>query len=176
MKIIELSKKEYKGYKLEYRYQTKFFYDVKIKEKHDVKITLKKKKTLFKQEKTFKDELFADYIDVSDVFGIFEKKKLIAVVEGSLETWNSRYRIWNVLVEQKYRRKGYGKMLFDHIEMVAKKKGARALILETQSCNYPAIQFYKKMGYHFKGLDLASYSNDDIKKKEVRLEYGKEIK
>ena len=50
------------------------------------------------------------------------KKKLIAVVEGSLETWNSRYRIWNVLVEQKYRRKGYGKMLFDHIEMVAKKK------------------------------------------------------
>lgn len=176
MKIVELNKKEYKGHELVYKYQTKFYFDVKVKDHKAMKITLKRKRLLFKQEKSSKSTLFEDYIDVSDVYGIFEKKKLIAVVEGGLETWNNRYRIWNILVEQKYRKKGFGKSLMMHMEVVAKKKGARALILEVQSCNDPAIKFYRKLDYQFKGIDTSAYTNDDIKKKEVRLEFGKEIK
>lgn len=46
----------------------------------------------------------------------------------------------------------------------------REIILETQSCNYKAIEFYIKNGFIINGIDLSCYSNDDIKKKEVRLE------
>jgi hypothetical protein len=46
------------------------------------------------------------------------------------------------------------------------------LILETQSCDVSAIDFYLKQGFDLIGFDSAAYSNDDIEKKEVRLEFG----
>jgi ribosomal protein S18 acetylase RimI-like enzyme len=59
-----------------------------------------------------------------------------------------------------------------HAIKLAKEKGARMLVLETQSCNVKAIQFYLKHGYKLIGFDTAAYSNQDIEKKEVRLELG----
>jgi len=58
-------------------------------------------------------------------------------------------------------------------EEVAVQQGRRALALETQSCNDPAISFYKSCGFSFIGCDLLAYSNDDIARQEVRLEMGK---
>jgi hypothetical protein len=46
------------------------------------------------------------------------------------------------------------------------------LVLETQSCNVEAIQFYLKHGYELIGFDVAAYSNQDTEKNEVRLELG----
>jgi len=175
MKIIELSKNEYKGYELDYKYVTKFYYDVVIKKKKAIVITLKRKKFRKKVEKKFTDHLFEDYIEAPEVYGIFDKKKLIAVIECGLDTWNKRYRIYNFLVDPRYRKMGYGTALFKHAEEVAKKKNARGIILETQSCNDPAISFYMKQGLHFVGLDTMCYSDNDIEKKEVRIEFGKRI-
>ena len=171
-KIVELSKTEYKDYQLDYEYTTKFYYHVSIKKKKDIKILIKKKRFARKQEKKFTDFLFQSYVEEPQVYGIFDKKKLIGVIEGSIETWNNRYRIWNFLVEKKYRHDGYGKMLFQHMVEIAKEKKARALVLECQSCNEPAISFYLDRGMHFMGLDTMSYSNKDIENKEVRIEMG----
>ncbi len=171
-KIIELSKNEYKDYPLEYSYVTKYFYHVSVKQRKDIHVTIKRKKFLRKQEKTFTDFLFQNYVEQPQAFGIFDKKKLIAVIEGSIESWNNRYRIWNFLVDKKYRREGLGKLLFDHMIQVAKEAKARALVLECQSCNDPAISFYLARGMHFIGLDTISYTNHDIDKKEVRIELG----
>jgi ribosomal protein S18 acetylase RimI-like enzyme len=55
---------------------------------------------------------------------------------------------------------------------VAKEKGARMLVLETQSCNVAAIAFYLKQGFVLIGFDSAAYSNTDLEKKEVRIEMG----
>lgn len=49
------------------------------------------------------------------------------------------------------------------------------LVLETQSCNVQAISFYRKQGFELVGLDSAAYSNDNIEKGEVRLEFGRRI-
>jgi len=49
------------------------------------------------------------------------------------------------------------------------------LVLETQSCNLPAIDFYLKHGFELLGLDTAAYSNEDVAKGEVRLEFGRVI-
>ncbi|MDY0294306.1 MAG: GNAT family N-acetyltransferase [Acholeplasmataceae bacterium] len=171
-KIEQLSELEYRDFKLDYEYVTKAYYYVAVKKKKDVKIIIKKKKLMRKLEKKFTDFLFQKYIEQPQVYGIFDRKKLVAVIEGSIETWNNRYRIWNFLVDKKYRRNGYGKQLFQHIIEVAKEQKARALVLECQSCNAPAISFYLDRGMHFIGLDTMSYTNNDIDNKEVRLEMG----
>ena len=171
MKIVELNINEYKGYEIEYEYMTRFHYAVVIKKKKDIVISIKKKK-MKKTEKKFKDHLFAEYIENPKVFAIFDKKKMIGVIEGSLESWSKRYRIWNFVVDKRYRKEGYGKELFTHMVALAKKEGARALVLEVQSCNEPAINFYMKQGLHFVGMDTMSYTNNDIESKEVRLEFG----
>ncbi|MBE0700097.1 MAG: GNAT family N-acetyltransferase, partial [Acholeplasmataceae bacterium] len=90
----------------------------------------------------------------------------------SKETWNNLYRIHNFNVEKKYRRQGIGKQLFDHVIENAKKEGCRAIILEVQSCNAPAIEFYMNRGLHFVGLNTLCYTNKDIENREVRLEMG----
>jgi ribosomal protein S18 acetylase RimI-like enzyme len=55
---------------------------------------------------------------------------------------------------------------------IARQKKARMLVLETQSCNASAIEFYIKQGFDLIGFDLAAYSNEDVKRREVRLEFG----
>lgn len=54
----------------------------------------------------------------------------------------------------------------------ARSLSCRAVVLEVQSCNYPAINFYMKQGFKLIGLDTLTYSNFDIDKKEVHLEMG----
>lgn len=81
-------------------------------------------------------------------------------------------RVWEFLVKKEFRRRGIGAALMKHAVEVAKQKGARMLVLETQSCDVPAIGFYLKQGFDLVGFDLAAYSNEDIERKEVRLEFG----
>jgi ribosomal protein S18 acetylase RimI-like enzyme len=175
MKIIELSPSEYRGYELEYNYVTKAYYDVVIKKKRGIMIHIKRKKMIRKTEKTFKAKLFEPYLEQPKAYAIFDRKKMIGVIEGSLEPWNNRYRIWNFLVDKKYRGEGYGKALFEHMMKIAELEKARAVILEVQSCNDPAINFYMKQGFHFVGLNTMEYTNNDIEQKEVRLEMAKRI-
>ena len=174
MKIVTLDINEYKGFELDCHYVTKFFYDVIIKKKKHIEIMIKRKKTK-KKEKGFIANLCESHIEKPNVFGIFDKKKLVAVIEGSLETWNNRYRIWNLWVDKKYRREGFATYLFKHMIDYAVTLNARAVILEVQSCNDPAISFYLSQGLHFVGLNTMEYSNDDIQNKEVRLEMGRRL-
>jgi ribosomal protein S18 acetylase RimI-like enzyme len=63
-------------------------------------------------------------------------------------------------------------LLMNHGVKIAKEKGARMLVLETQTNNETAIEFYLNFGFKLIGLDIAAYSNEDVEKKEIRLEMG----
>lgn len=67
---------------------------------------------------------------------------------------------------------GIGTRLIDLAKTRATELGIRAIMLETQTSNYPAIQFYLKNGFKLVGFNSISYSNEDVKKNEVRLEMG----
>lgn len=175
MKIVELQRESYKGYEIHVSYYTKAYHHIKIKKSKSINLIIKRKKVFKKLHKEFTINLFEDHIENSRAFGIFERKKLIAVVEGSIESWHNVYRIWNIYVSKRHRKEGFGSVLMDHIEHIAKSLDARALILEVQSCNDPAIQFYQKHGFYFVGLNTLAYSNEDVQRKEVRLEYGKRL-
>jgi ribosomal protein S18 acetylase RimI-like enzyme len=175
MKIVELDKNQYKGFEIEFSYTTKYLHLVKIKKSKGIHIHIKKKRIFRNKERSSFIHLFEDYVENSQAFGIFERKKLVAVIEGALESWNNTYRILNLYVSKRHRKEGFATLLFNHIEALAKKQDARAIILEVQSCNDPALSFYEKQGLHFIGLNTLAYTNEDIQKNEVRLEYGKRI-
>lgn len=61
-------------------------------------------------------------------------------------------------------------MLMNTAKHIARTEGFRGIVLETQSCNENAISFYLKNGFSFIGCDLCAYSDEDIKKHEVRIE------
>ena len=60
-------------------------------------------------------------------------------------------------------------------EEAAKNSNARMLVLETQTCNRKAVDFYLAMGFRPIGFDLFCYTNSDPDSGEVRLEMAKPL-
>lgn len=126
-------------------------------------------------EKCSESKLFGEYVEEPRAFGAELDGEQVGWIEVGYERWNNRMRVWEFLVREEFRRKGIGTLLMNHAVKLAKEKGARMLVLETQSCDVPAIGFYLRFGFELIGFDAAAYSNEDIAKKEVRLEFGLKI-
>lgn len=90
----------------------------------------------------------------------------------NFQEWNNTIRVWDLYVDPAFKRRGIGTALMDAIKAAAREAGARAVVLESQSSNYPAIRFYLSQGFDLVGLDTISYSNEDVQQGEVRLELG----
>ena len=75
-------------------------------------------------------------------------------------------------VSDALRGKGIGKRLMDKAKEVALHQQRRAIILETQSCNTNAIGFYLHQGFELIGFDTCCYTNNDIGRREVRINLG----
>ncbi len=127
-------------------------------------------------QKSFSSILVPDYLDKPKGYAIQIDSQIVAYLVVNHEDYNNRLRVTELLVEKKYRHQGLGKKLMHVAETYAKEINARSIILETQSCNIPAIKFYRSCGYRFVGCDVDSYTNHDISNKEVRLEMAKKIK
>ena len=173
MDIRSLDKKAYAGKKFTARYITSGYYDICASDNG-----FRMRYTPFEApiERTFDDVFFGEWLENSVAFGAFESEKLIGYVEGSLESWNNRFRISNICVfDDAKRSSGIGTALIKAILKTAESTGARMVVLETQSCNENAIEFYKKHGFSVIGFDLYAYSNADPEHHEIRIEMGKKL-
>ena len=74
------------------------------------------------------------------------------------------------MIIQNFKIKGIGSKLIGVAKKRANELGVRAITLETQTSNYPAIQFYLKHGFEFVGFNTISYTNEDVQNNEVRIE------
>ena len=97
---------------------------------------------------------------------------LLAAIEIWHEKWSNRLRVTELWVDASLRRKGVGTRLMNLAKQRAQELGCRALMLETQSCNENAIAFYLSQGFTFFGFDRSCYGNNDVEKREVRIELG----
>jgi GNAT superfamily N-acetyltransferase len=157
----------------ESRYITDSYYELSVKHQSDAwKIELRLKPLEKPQEKRYKGKLFEEQVEEPRAFAAILNGEQVGWIELGYHKWNNRMRMWEFLVKEGFRRKGIGATLMKHAIEIARQKGARMLVLETQSCDVPAIKFYLMQGFDLIGLDLAAYSNKDIKRKEVRLEFG----
>ena len=127
-------------------------------------------------EKSFEDTLFGAWLEAPVVYGAFDGARLCGFAEGSMDAWNNRFRISNIcIVAEEARRQGLGARLMACMLREAQDRGARMVVLETQTCNENAIAFYRAQGFEVIGFDLYAYSNADPARHEVRLEMGKKL-
>ncbi len=173
MEIKKLDYDEYAGRKFKLTYVTKSYLDI-VRKGSGFELC----RVYFEKETeySFEDCFFNSWLESPIAYGAFDGDELIGYVEGSLESWNNRYRISNICVfDSKMRKQGVGTLLMEHILKEAKNSGARMAVLETQTCNQNAISFYCKHGFEIIGFDMYAYSNDDPRKHEMRIEMGKFI-
>lgn len=171
-KIKELDPKQWKNYKLLFSYDTDGYYSFEV-HNWDFKLIFCSYPTVI--HKTFTDRLFGEWLENPIAFGAFYHNHLIGVIECFHESWNNRFRITNLLVWDDFRNQGIGKLLIQKAEEAAKRSNARMLVLETQTCNRKAVDFYLAMGFHPIGFDLFCYTNSDPDSGEVRLEMAKPL-
>lgn len=103
---------------------------------------------------------------------VSESGEMLACIEVCPEEWSNRLVVTELWVSEELRRKGVGKRLMDKAKEVAVRQKRRAVILETQSCNTNAIGFYLHQGFELIGFDTCCYSNEDIARREVRVNLG----
>ena len=176
--IHKLRKDIWKGTLLPIEYTSKEYYDVNMQRTDDgFQISIQKKKFTKPfihrlEDCEYQDKLYEDWWEDAEAFGITEDNKLLAAIEICPESWTNRLIITELFVDEKLRRQGYGKKLLDIAKKITVEKNYRTLILETQSSNINAVDFYLHAGFTLIGFDSCCYTNTDLERKEVRLNMG----
>lgn len=174
--IIPLEREQWQGYKLPFHYISHHYYDVEIHASDSVfHVSFIKKpfETPFEYlPDNDYDSLFQPHWDDVKAWGIVEDGKLLAAIETAVEGWSNRLRVTELWIDDAYRRQGIGTALMDIAMKRAKDEKRRAVMLETQSRNENAIAFYLAYGFTLIGFNACEYQNDDLERKEVRVEMG----
>ncbi|WP_426351121.1 GNAT family N-acetyltransferase [Alloiococcus sp. CFN-8] len=176
--IIHLSKDKWKDTILPIGYTTDKYYDVTInKTDRGFAIDIEKKNfqepvTHTPEEYDFPDKLYKDHWENAYAWGVVIDEKLVAAIETDQELWSNRLRITELWVAEEYQKQGIGHALIEVAKGQARRERRRAIILETQSCNVNAVDFYLNEGFTLIGMDTCCYKNNDLQRKEVRLELG----
>lgn len=177
--IKEIFEKDYLDNKeILFVYKSKKYFDIVKKLSINEGWTFELKIKEFDQpfEKKLIENLFQPYKENTRYFAYLNQNgHEIGIMSVGHQTWNNVTRIWDLYVQASFQNLGVGTELIKHAENVAKENKSRALVLECQSSNYPAIRFYMKNGFSLTGFDLINYSNVDLQRHEVRLEMSKLI-
>lgn len=169
MEIRQLDQ-SYQGMPIHFVVKTDGYFHADIKQTND-QFGVIFHYTPFSEQKIyhFDDVLMSEWLDEPIVYGAFEQNEFVGFVELNKE-WNQRLRITNIFVKEEKRHDGIGTILMKHAKAYAASQNMRGIVLETQSYNVPAIRFYQKHGFLFLGCDLSAFSNEDVKRQEIRLE------
>ena len=173
-KIVQLDKAKWQDYPLPFRFTSYNYYDAEIMRTGDnfsVSFTKKPFEQAYEKTPDSQEKLFQDWYDDAVAWGIEDGDRLLAAIETCVETWNNRLRINELWVDDSCRRMGVATALMNIAIKRAKDEGRRAVILETQSNNEGAVKFYLQYGFSLAGFDTCAYQNDDVSRKEVRLEF-----
>ena len=173
--IQPLDQERWQDYRLEFHYIAHSYYDVEIMQSSGafrVSFIKKPYDTPFEKMPDDTDKLFQSWWDDIKAWGIVENGQLIAVIETVVEGWSNRLRVTELWVDDDYRREGIGTALMDLAMQRARDEKRRVLMLETQSRNEAAIAFYLSYGFTLIGFDACAYQNNDLYRKEVRMEMG----
>ena len=176
--IVHLPKEKWEGTIIPIKYETNEYYDVFVdKTEKGYRIDIEKKKfaqpvTHSPEDYDFPDKLYKEYRENAYAWGVLVNEQLVAAIETDPELWSNRLRITELWVAKEYQKQGIGHALIEMAKEQARRERRRAVILETQSCNVNAIDFYQHEGFTLIGMDTCCYQNNDLQRNEVRLEFG----
>ena len=178
--IIALPKETWKGTAIPLATRSSSYYDLEIHplDSSGCLVSLTKKQAEEEivhtpEEYDFPDSLYQEHWENAEAFGIVsEDGDLLACIEVCPEEWSNRLMVTELWVSDGLRHQGIGKRLMDKAKAIAASQNRRAVILETQSCNTNAIGFYLHEGFELIGFDTCCYTNNDIGRREVRINLG----
>jgi ribosomal protein S18 acetylase RimI-like enzyme len=101
--------------------------------------------------------------------------EIAGVAAVTIEGWNRRAVLNHLYVSRKARRMRVGHALVTAALEAARDLNARCLWVETQTTNYPAVQFYRSMGFVWCGFDTSLYDPNDVGSGEVALFFSRDI-
>ena len=117
-----------------------------------------------------------DEIDYSTYISNPDKTVFFAFVEGNLagqirvlKWWNGYAYIGSIVVDDKYRRQGVGRVLMDRVVDWSKASGLPGIMLETQSNNVAACRLYERCGFVLGGFDEYLYKGLNPATDEIAL-------
>ncbi len=178
--IVELPKEVWKGVTIPLVTRSDSYYDLEIRplDSSGCVVSLTRKQAEEEivhtpEEYDFPDSLYQEHWENAEAFGIVsEDGNLLACIEVCPEEWSNRLMVTELWVSDELRHQGIGKRLMDKAKEIAASQNRRAVILETQSCNTNAIGFYLHEGFELIGFDTCCYTNNDIGRREVRINLG----
>ncbi len=178
--IISLPKEKWKGTIIPLTTKSDSYYDFEIDPLNQEGCTIKIARKPAEQtivhtpeEHDFPDSLYQDHWEKAEAYGVVsDDGKLLACIEVCPEEWSNRLMVTELWVADELQGKNLGKRLMDKAKEIAKIQNRRAIILETQSCNTNAIGFYLHQGFEIIGFDTCCYTNNDIDRREVRINLG----
>ena len=115
-------------------------------------------KDFLKPDGTNRDDLYwKGFLEGDDsiVYVAEEDGVIVGAVSASVSSTalvsfivpRARCQVETIVVTEKYRGKGFGRMLMSSVEAFAKEKGATDIRLDVMSFNSGAIEFYKELGF-----------------------------
>ena len=177
--IQKLDAAVWKGTPLAMSYTSDYYYDIVVSRTADgfsIPIVKKPFPTPFNhrpEDGDYPDQLYEDWWEKAEAYGIVgEDGKLLAAIEVCPEDWSKRLMVTELFVAEPLRRQGHGRRLIDLAKRLTVEGGYRCLILETQSSNVNAVDFYMSQGFTLIGFDTCCYRNTDVQRGEVRLDMG----
>jgi ribosomal protein S18 acetylase RimI-like enzyme len=90
------------------------------------------------------------------------KDELVGFLDAHPRSWQGLLWVSNLVIDQQYRRQGFGTMLLRAASRWALEQNLRQITLEIQTKNHPAISFAQKHGFQFCGYNERYYPNGDI--------------
>jgi ribosomal protein S18 acetylase RimI-like enzyme len=99
-----------------------------------------------------------------------ENGRLVGMIDAEFAEWNNAVVSHNLYIDRAFRGQGVGRRFWDVLVKFAEGQGARAIRVETQTNNVPAVQFYLRMGCRICGIDDAFY-DDSVGEIALFLEY-----
>lgn len=77
--------------------------------------------------------------------------------------------LWDIRVDDRYKRQGIGKALFDMAVEWSRARGLIQIKIECQNNNVPAVKFYHKQGAVLGSIDKYAYYNEPDYRDETQL-------
>lgn len=96
-------------------------------------------------------EVITTYLDSSEIYiALLENKIVGTFVLYPLD--DHTVEIKNIAVDEKFQRKGIGKLLLKNAEQIALSKGAKKIDIATSNASFEALSLYQKAGFDMDSL------------------------
>lgn len=116
------------------------------------------------------DKDYSAYIDSPDqiVYFACAENQVVGYIVLK-RNWNKFAYAESIAVDKKYRGHGVGRKLIEQAKRWARNGGMPGIMLETQTNNVGACQFYESCGFVIGGLDLHLYQGFPKHKDEIAI-------